>query len=83
MGPFTFTSWGILMALTIVFATLWGLYRKEWKGVSFKSLYYYDYFIIDNNYIFIYNRYKRIIINYVPPQNIIAKFDAVKKFNNR
>ncbi len=34
MGPFTFTSWGILMALTIVFATVWGLMRKEWKGVS-------------------------------------------------
>lgn len=32
MGKFTFTSWGILMALTIVCATLWGLYRKEWKG---------------------------------------------------
>ena len=37
MGPFTFTSWGILMGLTIVFATLWGLYRKEWKGVPVKS----------------------------------------------
>jgi L-rhamnose-H+ transport protein len=36
MGPFTFTSWGILMGLTIVFATLWGLYRKEWKGASLK-----------------------------------------------
>jgi L-rhamnose-H+ transport protein len=24
------------MALTIVFATLWGLYRKEWKGASSK-----------------------------------------------
>lgn len=36
MGPFTFTSWGILMGLTIVFATLWGLYRKEWKGVPLK-----------------------------------------------
>jgi L-rhamnose-H+ transport protein len=34
MGPFTFTSWGILMGLTIVFATLWGLIRKEWRGVS-------------------------------------------------
>jgi len=34
MGPFTFTSWGILMALTIVFATVWGLFRKEWKGVA-------------------------------------------------
>lgn len=36
MGPFTFTSWGILMGLTIVFATIWGLYRKEWKGAALK-----------------------------------------------
>ena len=36
MGPYTFTSWGILMALTIVFATVWGLIRKEWKGASTK-----------------------------------------------
>jgi len=36
MGPFTFTSWGILMALTIVFATIWGLIRKEWKGAPTK-----------------------------------------------
>ena len=36
MGRFTFTSWGILMALTIVFATIWGLYRKEWKGAPLK-----------------------------------------------
>lgn len=36
MGPFTFTSWGILMGLTIVFATLWGLFRKEWKGAPVK-----------------------------------------------
>lgn len=36
MGRYTFTSWGILMALTIVFATLWGLYRKEWKGAPAK-----------------------------------------------
>lgn len=34
MGPFTFTSWGILMALTIVSATVWGLIRKEWKGAT-------------------------------------------------
>ncbi|MCA1759219.1 MAG: hypothetical protein LC658_05580, partial [Bacteroidales bacterium] len=32
MGPFTFTSWGILMALTIGFASIWGLIRGEWKG---------------------------------------------------
>jgi len=36
MGPYTFTSWGILMGLTIVFATVWGLYRKEWKGAPLK-----------------------------------------------
>ena len=36
MGPFTFTSWGILMALTIAFATVWGLLRNEWKGASLK-----------------------------------------------
>lgn len=36
MGSFTFTSWGILMALTIVFATIWGLFRKEWKGAPTK-----------------------------------------------
>ena len=34
MGPFTFTSWGILIALTIGFASVWGLIRGEWKGVS-------------------------------------------------
>jgi L-rhamnose-H+ transport protein len=38
MGEFTFTSWGILMALTIVFATIWGVYRKEWKGAPVKAL---------------------------------------------
>ena len=36
MGPFTFTSWGILMGMTIVFATLWGFYRSEWKGAPLK-----------------------------------------------
>jgi L-rhamnose-H+ transport protein len=36
MGHYTFTSWGILMALTIVFATVWGLMRKEWKGAPAK-----------------------------------------------
>lgn len=36
MGPYSFTSWGVLMALIIVFATVWGLIRKEWKGASTK-----------------------------------------------
>jgi L-rhamnose-H+ transport protein len=39
MGPFTFTSWGILMALTIAFATIWGLIRGEWKGASGKVVF--------------------------------------------
>ena len=34
MGEYSFTAWGILMSLTIVFATLWGLYRGEWKCVT-------------------------------------------------
>lgn len=36
MGEFSFVAWGILMTMTIVCATLWGLYRKEWKGVPRK-----------------------------------------------
>jgi L-rhamnose-H+ transport protein len=36
MGEFSFVAWGILMTMTIVCATLWGLYRKEWKNVSTK-----------------------------------------------
>jgi len=32
MGRCSFTSWSILMALSIVFSTLWGIYRKEWQG---------------------------------------------------
>ena len=34
MGEFSFVAWGILMTLTIVCATLWGLYRGEWRGVT-------------------------------------------------
>lgn len=34
MGEYSFTAWGILMSLTIVFATIWGLYRGEWKQVA-------------------------------------------------
>jgi L-rhamnose-H+ transport protein len=32
MGRFSFAAWSILMALSIVFSTCWGIYRKEWKG---------------------------------------------------
>ncbi|TKG93915.1 hypothetical protein EYV94_14240 [Puteibacter caeruleilacunae] len=34
MGYFAFIAWGILMALTIAFASVWGLIRKEWKGAN-------------------------------------------------
>ncbi|WP_293710075.1 L-rhamnose/proton symporter RhaT [uncultured Parabacteroides sp.] len=37
MGEFSFTAWGILMSLTIVFATLWGLCRGEWKATDLKT----------------------------------------------
>lgn len=37
MGEFSFTAWGILMSLTIVFATLWGLYRGEWKVADLRT----------------------------------------------
>ena len=36
MGDTSFVAWGILMTLTIVFATIWGISRGEWKGVSLK-----------------------------------------------
>ncbi|MDR2763949.1 MAG: hypothetical protein LBB90_02855 [Tannerella sp.] len=36
MGEFSFVAWGILMTMTIVFASLWGVYRGEWKNVSRK-----------------------------------------------
>lgn len=31
MGEFSFTAWGILMSLTIVCATVWGICKGEWK----------------------------------------------------
>ena len=34
MGTYSFTAWGILMSLTIVCATIWGIYRGEWKAVT-------------------------------------------------
>jgi len=39
MGSLSFVSWGILMALTIVTAALWGIYRREWRG-SPRKIYY-------------------------------------------
>jgi L-rhamnose-H+ transport protein len=34
MGPFDFSSWTLHMASIIIFATLWGIFLREWKGTS-------------------------------------------------
>jgi L-rhamnose-H+ transport protein len=34
MGKYDFSSWTLHMASIIVFATLWGIFLKEWKGTS-------------------------------------------------
>ena len=34
MGNYDFSSWTLHMASIIIFATLWGLVLKEWKGTS-------------------------------------------------
>jgi len=34
MGKYDFSSWTLHMASIIIFATLWGLALKEWKGTS-------------------------------------------------
>jgi L-rhamnose-H+ transport protein len=34
MGKYEFSSWTLHMASIIIFATLWGIFLKEWKGTS-------------------------------------------------
>jgi len=34
MGKYDFSSWTLHMASIILFATLWGLALKEWRGTS-------------------------------------------------
>ncbi len=34
MGKYDFSSWALHMASIIIFATLWGLLLKEWRGTS-------------------------------------------------
>ena len=34
MGKYDFSSWTLHMASIILFATLWGIFLKEWKGTS-------------------------------------------------
>ncbi len=38
MGRYGFSSWSLHMASIIIFSSLWGLYLREWKGVSNRAL---------------------------------------------
>jgi len=37
MGKYDFSSWTLHMASIIIFATLWGLILKEWRGTSMRT----------------------------------------------
>jgi len=37
MGKYDFSSWTLHMASIIIFSTLWGIYLKEWDGISRKT----------------------------------------------
>jgi L-rhamnose-H+ transport protein len=37
MGKYDFSSWTLHMASIIIFATLWGIVLKEWKGTSTRT----------------------------------------------
>ncbi len=37
MGKYDFSSWTLHMASIIIFATLWGLVLKEWRGTSIRT----------------------------------------------
>ncbi len=37
MGKYDFSSWTLHMASIIIFATLWGIFLKEWKGASART----------------------------------------------
>lgn len=48
MGEFSFTAWGILMSLTIVCATIWGICRSEWRksGITAQTWMYVGLLIL-------------------------------------
>jgi L-rhamnose-H+ transport protein len=37
MGKYDFSSWTLHMASIIIFATLWGLALKEWRGTGLRT----------------------------------------------
>ena len=39
MGKYDFSSWALHMASIIIFATLWGIVLKEWRGTSSRTRY--------------------------------------------
>jgi L-rhamnose-H+ transport protein len=38
LGDYAFASWSVLMAVVVAVSNLWGLYFKEWKGVSRRTI---------------------------------------------
>jgi L-rhamnose-H+ transport protein len=38
MGAYKFSSWTLHMASIIIFATIWGVFLKEWRGASPKAM---------------------------------------------
>ena len=38
MGKYGFSSWTIHMAFIIVFSNMWGLFFREWKGSSRRTI---------------------------------------------
>jgi L-rhamnose-H+ transport protein len=37
MGNYRFSSWTLHMASIIIFSTLWGIFFREWRGVSSRT----------------------------------------------
>jgi L-rhamnose-H+ transport protein len=38
LGDYAFASWSVLMAVVVAVSNLWGLYFKEWQGVSRRTI---------------------------------------------
>jgi L-rhamnose-H+ transport protein len=38
LGDYAFAAWSVLMAVVVAVSNLWGLYFKEWHGVSRRTI---------------------------------------------
>ncbi len=38
LGDYAFASWSVLMAVVVAVSNIWGMYFKEWKGVTRKTI---------------------------------------------